>query len=64
MERNVTFSSSEVSKSVLIQLAEDDVFPEANKTFQVYIRASPGVYISPNAYVTAMILNDDAELRG
>lgn len=64
MERDVTFRSSEVSKSVLIQLTDDDVFPEPNKTFQVYIRASPGVYLSPTAYVTARILNDDEQLRG
>lgn len=47
-----------------IKLARDDVFPEANKTFEVYLSASPGVFISPLGYVSATILNDDPELTG
>jgi hypothetical protein len=59
VDEEVIFSSDEMLKSVLIPFTDDDVLPEANKTFEVYLSASPGVLISPIAYVTATILNDD-----
>ena len=60
----VTFEPDETSKLVSIPLLEDDVFPESNKTFEVYLTGSPGVLISPIGYAYATILNDDAPLRG
>lgn len=60
----LVFRSEEVSKMVQIPLANDDIFPEANKTFEVYLGASPGVFISPIGYVSAIILNDDPPLPG
>ena len=64
LEMEVIFAADEVSKSVQIKLTDDDVFPEANKTFEVYLLASPGVYISPTGYASAIILNDDSPLPG
>ena len=64
VDEEIVFSPDEVSKGVLIPFTEDDVLPEANKTFEVYLSASPGVFISPNAYVTATILNDDMPVPG
>lgn len=54
----------EDQKAVGIPLAEDDVFPEENKTFEVYLSASQGVFISPFGYASAVILNDDPPLPG
>ena len=53
-----------MSKRILIPFTDDDILPEANKTFEVYLSASPGVFISPIAYITATILNDDLPLPG
>ena len=64
VDEEVIFSSDEMLKSVLIPFTDDDVLPEANKTFEVYLSASPGVLISPIAYVTATILNDDIPVPG
>ena len=59
VDKDIRFGSSEVVKVIQIPLAEDDIFPEANKTFEVYLSASQGVFISPIGYVSAVILNDD-----
>ena len=59
VDKDIRFGSSEIVKVIQIPLAEDDIFPEANKTFEVYLSASQGVFISPIAYVSAVILNDD-----
>ena len=64
VDEEIIFGPDEVSKGVLIPFTGDDVLPEANKTFEVYLSASPGVFISPNAYVTATILNDDIPVPG
>ena len=59
VDEEVIFGSDEVSKQVLVPFTEDDIVPESNKTFEVYLSASLGVFISPIAYATATILNDD-----
>lgn len=64
VNENLIFKGEEVSKEIEIKLATDDIFPEPNKTFEVYLSASSGVYISPIGYMTATILNDDPELTG
>lgn len=64
LTRSVRFNRDENTKIIEIPLAEDDVFPEVNKTFEVYLTAAEGVYISPTAYVSAVILNDDPPLPG
>ena len=60
----VHFNPNEDFKLIQIPLADDDIFFEANKTFEVYLVSSPGVYISPIGYVSAVILNDDLPLPG
>ncbi|CAI8026308.1 IgGFc-binding protein [Geodia barretti] len=62
IDTEVVFDPDESSKLVSINLPEDDVFPEANKTFEVYITATPGVLISPIGFAYATILNDDEPL--
>ena len=64
VEEDLQFESNEVVKVIQIPLAKDDVFPEANKTFEVYLSASQGVFISPIGYVSAVILNDDLPIAG
>ena len=62
--QEVHFGVDENMKTVMIPLAEDDVFPEVNKTFEVYLSASQGVFISPFGYASAIIRNDDPPLPG
>ena len=64
VDEEVVFGFDEDSRSVLIPFTDDDGILEANKTFEVYLSASPGVFISPIAYVIATILNDDVLLPG
>ena len=45
-------------------LGEDDIFPAPNKSFEVYLASSPGVYLSPFTYTVVTILNDDPDLPG
>ena len=60
----VIFERDETYKLVSIPLTEDDLFPENNKTFEVYLAGSPGVFISPIGHAFITILNDDAPLEG
>lgn len=62
--QNITFSPDQESLFVSISLSEDDVFPEENKTFEVFLSPASGVFINPIAYATVTILNDDPELPG
>ena len=64
IDTEVVFDPDESSKLVSINLPEDDVFPEANKTFEIYFTATPGVLISPIGFAYATILNDDEPLTG
>ena len=49
---------------VTIPLAPDDVFPEPDKTFEVFLGPIEGVYVTPFAAATVTILNDDDDLPG
>ena len=60
----VHFKLGETKSAVKIPLADDDIFPEENKTFEVYLTASQGVFIYPNGYAQAVIFNDDRPLPG
>ena len=60
----VAFLPGQITQEVRVSLAEDDIFPEPNKTFEVYLAASPGVYLSPITYTVVTILNDDPDLPG
>ena len=64
MEMDILFPSQQESVVVEVELAEDDIFPEDDKVFEVYIGATPGAFVSPNAHVNVTILNDDPPLPG
>ena len=59
----VEFATGEVTVEVPVEI-QNDIFPEENKTFEVYLAASPGVYLAPITYTTVRILNDDPDLPG
>ena len=42
----------------------DDVFPEKDEKFEVFLSAAPGALIVPPAFATVTILNDDPPLPG
>ena len=63
VDRNVEFAPGEVTREVQVRI-QNDIFPEENKTFEVYLAASPGVYLHPITYTTVRILNDDPDLPG
>ncbi len=42
----------------------DDVFPEPTESFQVFLSASPGVYIQSPAVATVMINDRDPDIPG
>ena len=61
---NIVFEPEERLKTIQVQLAPDDVFPEGSKSFDIFLTASPGVYLSPTTVVNVTILNDDPALPG
>ena len=61
---DVHFPAQTSSVVVDVELAADDVFPEEDKVFEVYLGASLGVYIHPFAYTSVVIVNDDPPLQG
>ena len=61
---DVEFPAGTDSMVVSVPFTTDDIFPEEDKVFEVYLGASPGVYISPIAYVNVTIENDDPPLPG
>ncbi len=63
VDETVEFAAGETSREVLVGIP-DDIFPETNKTFEVFLACSPGVYLSPYSYTTVRILNDDPDLPG
>ena len=60
----VEFLPGETTQEFRLLLGEDDIFPAPNKTFEVYLASSPGVYLSPFTYTVVTILNDDPDLPG
>ena len=61
---SIVFGPEERLKTIQVQLAPDDVFPEGNKSFDIFLTASPGVYLSPTTVINVTILNDDLALPG
>ncbi len=57
----MTFNPNQVQSIVDIEIV-DDVFPEDTEEFEVFLSASPGVYIESPAYARIIILNDDPDL--
>ena len=56
--------SENIIQEFIGTLAPDDVFPEANKSFEIFLTASPGAYLFPDTVVMVTILNDDPPLPG
>ena len=42
----------------------DDVYPEGEEQFEIFLSASPGGFVVSPAYATVTILNDDPPLPG
>ena len=42
----------------------NDVFPEKTEEFEMFLSASPGVFIDSPAFARVVILNDDPDLEG
>ena len=42
----------------------NDIFPEETEEFEVFLSASPGVFIDSPAYARVVVLNDDLDLQG
>ncbi len=62
-EENVTFPRGVDQVQITIPLI-NDVFPEATESFQVFLSASPGVYIQAPAVATVVINDRDPDLPG
>ena len=60
----VTFEPGQSVAIVTIPLSPDDVFPEPDKVFEVFLGPTDGVYITPYAAANVTILNDDDDLPG
>ena len=54
---------SEPSTVVSIEFI-DDVFPERDEQFEVFLSAAPGALVVSPAYATVTILNEDPPLPG
>ena len=61
MNTTVEFAPEETEVQVSIPLI-DDVFPEEPELFEVFLSASPGVYIQSPAAATILINDRDPEL--
>ena len=54
---DVFFPAQVASVDVEVPLRQDDIFPGEDKVFEVYLGASPGVFVSPIAYTNVTIIN-------
>ena len=63
LDTTVEFAEGVTEQVVIVNLV-DDVFPESDEVFEVYLAVSPGVYISRPFNATVFILNDDPPLPG
>ena len=57
------FAPNQRSLTVTVRLV-DDVFPEGIEEFEVFLSASPGIFIDSPAFARIVILNDDPDLPG
>ena len=60
----MTFAPGQTVATVTVVLAPDDVFPEPDKTFDLFLGPAEDVYISPYAAASVTIINDDPDLPG
>ena len=61
---DIVFPAGTNSMVVSVPFTADDIFHEEDKVFEVYLGASPGVFISPIAYANVTIENDDPLFLG
>ena len=64
VEMDVLFPAQMDSVIVEVPLGPDDIFPGEDKVFEVYLGASPGVFVSPTAHVDVIIVDPDPPLPG
>ena len=64
VQSTVTFAPGQTVATVTVVLAPDDVFPEPDKTFELFLGPAEDVYISPFAAASVTIVNDDPDLPG
>lgn len=60
----ITFPPEEGVAFVTVFFTPNDVFPETNKTFELYLSPVDDVYISPLAAANVIIINDDPNMPG
>ena len=63
VEMDVFFPPQVTSVDVEVPLGLDDIFPGEDKVFEVYLGASPGVFVSPTAYTNVTIINSESIVR-
>ena len=63
MSQQFEFLPDESKLIITIPLV-NDIFPEEMEEFEVFLSASPGVFIDSPAYARVLILDDDPELQG
>ena len=59
----VSFAAGETATEVELSFV-NDVFPEADEEFDVYLAVSPGTFITEPSSAVVTILNDDPDLPG
>ena len=63
MSQQYEFLPEESNLIITIPLV-NDIFPEETEEFQVFLSASPGIFIDSPAYARVIILDDDPDLQG
>lgn len=58
-----SFDAGQIYYNVSLSLI-DDIFPEKNETFEVFLTASPGVFLSPYTRMVVTITDDDPDFPG
>ena len=61
---DVVFPPQVTSVDVEVPLGLDDIFPGEDKVFEVYLGATPGVFVSPTAHTIVTIIDPDPPLPG
>ena len=57
VEMDVLFPAQVASVNVEVPLGLGDTFPGEDRVFEVYLGATPGVFVSPTAYTTVTIIH-------
>ena len=57
VEIDIEFPAQVASVNVEVPLGLDDIFPGEDKVFEVYLGATPGVFVYPTAYTNVTIID-------